>query len=134
MLDGKNWKKRLGASQKVLIDLASIAPAPLSDSYPNFLANSNGGDGPLIVQPYWLMLYPAVEVMEIETDGTFHEFFPGYFVIGSNGAGEAIAFDLREGMAGAIIYFDMTNIDLAESVQPLAKSFSELLELIELHI
>lgn len=63
-------------------------------------------------------------------EGTFAEFFPGLVVIGSNGAGEAIAFDFRQGVANGIVCFDMTNIDLTESIRHLAASFTELMSLV----
>lgn len=49
-------------------------------------------------------------------EGTFAEFFPSLVVIGSNGAGESIAFDFRQNVANRIVYFDMTNIDLTDTI------------------
>ena len=83
------------------------------------------------VQPSWLCLDAAEKVTKGAMNGIFQEFFSGYFVIGSNGAGEAIAFDCCTDGDMKIVYFDMTNIELDESVQPLASSFDELLELVE---
>ncbi|KAB0265146.1 SMI1/KNR4 family protein [Microvirga brassicacearum] len=91
---------------------------------------SNGGEGPLSVQPLWFCLYPAEEVVEIAQAGTFREFFPNLFVIGGSGGGDAVAFDLRASEPYPLVEFDMTNIDLAESVQQIAGSFDEALALI----
>ncbi len=110
--------------------LKSVATVDLPGSYYSLLSFSNGGEGPLPVQPLWLCLYPAEEVCQIERDGIFHEFFAKLFVIGGSGGGEAVAFDLRESEPYPIVAFDMTNIDLPESVWPVAPSFEAALELI----
>ncbi len=85
------------------------------------------------VQPLWLILDSAASVANTLRENTFSRFFPGLVVIGSNGAGEAIAFDFRKGKASMIVYFDMMNVDLGESIQPLAGSFAELLSLVDTH-
>jgi hypothetical protein len=130
VLEGREWHKFKGASAEALVLLKSVAPADLPESYYSLLSFSNGGEGPLAVQPLWLCLYPAEEVAQIERDGTFKEFFENLFVIGGNGGGEAVAFDLRKEKPYPIVAFDMTNIDLPESVQPIAPSFDAALELI----
>jgi hypothetical protein len=130
VLEGREWHKAEGASAEAVILLKSVAPADLPESYYALLSFSNGGEGPLAVQPFWLCLYPAEEVVQIERDGTFKEFFENLFVIGGNGGGEAVAFDLREGKPYPIVAFDMINTDLPESVQLIAPSFDAALELI----
>jgi len=130
VLEGRDWHKVAGAPPATLAQLRTIAPVPLPESYLSLLAFSNGGEGPLPVQPLWFCLYPAEEVIEIERAGSFREFFPNLFVIGGNGGGEAIALDLRRGAPYPLVSFDMTNIDLAESIWPIALSFDAALELI----
>jgi hypothetical protein len=112
MLDDKNWQRKAPASDEALIRLASIAPFPLPESYLDFLAYGDGGEGPFGVQPCWLVLDPIDTVVGTETSGTFHEFFPNYFVIGSNGAGEAIALTIGKSGKAKVVYFDMTNTDM----------------------
>lgn len=130
MLEGREWHKVGGASSQAIAVLKSIAPADLPESYYSLLSFSNGGEGPLAVQPLWLCLYSAEEAAQIERDGSFKEIFEGLFVIGGNGGGEAVAFDLRESEPYPLVAFDMTNIDLPESVQPIAPSFEAALKLI----
>lgn len=131
MLANKDWQRKAPASDEALTRLAWIAPFPLPESYLDFLAYSDGGEGPLGVEPRWLVLDPIETVVGTETSGTFHEFFPNHFVIGSNGAGEAIALTKGKGGKAKVVYFDMTNTDLGESVVELATSFEELTALIE---
>ena len=115
------------------MNLGATAPVPLPESYVKFLTDSNGGEGPLCVQPDWLILYTAEEVAGIETKGTFHEFFPNHFVIGSNGGGEGIALIAGKSGVEKVVYFDMTNSNLEESVVPLAPSFEGLISLFKDH-
>lgn len=130
MLEGQEWHKADGASSAALAQLRAVAPAELPESYFSLLTFSNGGEGPLAVQPFWLCLYLAEEVVQIEQDGDFKEFFDSFFVIGGNGGGEAVAFDLRESTPYPLVAFDMTNIDLSESVWQIAPCFDDALELI----
>jgi hypothetical protein len=130
VLEGREWHQVGGASAAAIAQLKAVAPVTLPESYFSLLSFSNGGEGPLSVPPLWFCLYPAEEVVEIEQAGTFREFFPNLFVIGGNGGGEAVAFDLRASEPYPLVAFDMTNIDLAESVQQIAASFDAALELI----
>lgn len=130
MLQNREWRKVDGASTEAIAALKLVAPVDLPESYYSLLKFSNGGEGPLAVQPLWFQLYPAEEAAHIERDGTFREFFKGLFVIGGNGGGEAVAFDLRENAPYPLVAFDMTNIDLQESVRTIAPSFDAALELI----
>ncbi len=122
-----DWQKEAGATSAEISDLIAASEFALPNDYLSFLRLNNGGQGPLSVQPLWLVLDDAVSVAKTMRENTFTEFFPGLVVIGSNGAGEGIAFDFRHGAATKIVYFDMVNSDLDESIQPLATSFSELL-------
>lgn len=116
MLEGREWHKADGASPAALAQLRAVAPVKLPESYFSLLSFSNGGEGPLAVQPFQLCLYPAEEVVQIEQDGDFKEFFDNFLVIGGNGGGEAVVFDLRKDEPYPLVAFDMTNIDLSESV------------------
>ena len=131
MLNGREWHKVDGATVSALAKLRDVAPVPLSESYFSLLSFSNGGEGPLPVQPLWLCLYSAEEVIHFHQQGTFKEFFDGVFVIGGNGGGEAVAFDLTS-KPYPVVSFDMTNINIDESVRPIAHNFEALLDLIGL--
>ena len=51
-------------------------------------------------------------------------------MIGSNGGGEFVAFDARTPGPLAVVAIDMTNIDLDESVLPIASDFNAFIDLI----
>lgn len=130
MLDNRPWYAAEGASTEAIADLKSVAPAGLPESYFVFLAASNGGEGPLAVQPLWLQLLPAEEAAQVERNGAFREDFAGLFVIGSNGAGEGIAFDLRQKAPFPVVAFDMSISDMGSSVKPVAPTFDAAMDLI----
>ena len=93
----KNWSTKAGAAAADIAELIAMSGNALPEDYLRFLRFSNGGEGPLSIQPFWLVLDSAAFVTSTLLDGTLSEFFPGLVVIGSNGAGEAIAFDFRSG-------------------------------------
>lgn len=130
MLPDREWHKAEGASVEAIDALKSVMPPDLPESYYSLLSFTNGGEGPLPVQPLWFCLYPTEEVAQIEVSGVFKEFFKGLLVIGGSGGGEAIAFDLRETEPYPIVVFDMTNIELSESIRPFASSIDAAIELI----
>lgn len=129
-MEVKDWHKAEGAGEVTLAQLRQIAPAGIPESYFSLLTFSNGGEGPLQVQPLWFQLNTAEEAIRAELEGDYREFFPGLFVIGSNGGGEAIAFDTRGGEPYPLVMFDMTNVDLGESIRPIAADFESMIELI----
>ena len=106
--------------------LKNAAPFELPESYLRFLAFSDGGEGPLPDMPLNICLYPSEETAQIAADRIFEEFFPHLFVIGGNGGGEAIAFDLRGTLPPGVVYFDM----IGGSPLPLAPSFDALIDII----
>lgn len=65
MLQDREWRKVDGAPADAIAELKSVAPTVLPDSYFALLAFSNGGEGPLPVQPFWFQLYPAEEATRI---------------------------------------------------------------------
>jgi len=125
-----DWQHRSGALTSEISDLIAASAFALPDDYLTFLSTSNGGEGSLSKGPFHAVLDSAADVAQGLREGSFAEFFPGLVVIGSNGAGEAIAFDFRAGTCAGIVYFDMTNIDFTESIAPLAASFTQMMSLI----
>lgn len=78
----------------------------------------------------WFCLYPAEEAVQVQRDGIFRDFFKGLFVIGGNGESEVLAFDLRETEPYSLVAFDISNLNLSESVRPLATSFDAAMDMI----
>lgn len=101
----------------------------LPDEYYQLLSESNGGEGPLPVNPVYFVLDSAETASNPESIALYKQMAPGLFVFGGNGAGELFAFDLRGASAPwPIVYFD--GIDPWGSVECIAGSFAEFVSLV----
>ena len=122
------WHQLPGASCTALASLSAIAPQQLPDEYYQLLSHSNGGEGPLPVEPLYFVLDPAEHAASPTQLSLYQQMAPGMFVIGGNGGGEVIAFDLRSGSASwPIVCFDP--IDPEGSTQLIAESFKAFVAL-----
>src|SRR5438270_13821026 len=65
----------------------------LPGRYKSFLAKSNGGEG--FVGDAYVMLWRAEELLELNKAYQVADYGPGLLSFGSNGGGEAFAFDMR---------------------------------------
>ena len=124
------WRAKPGASNEELRALQDGLSIELPASYLALLAQTNGGEGPLAVQPYHFALDEAAYVLGTAQSDRLEEFFPGFLVFGSNGGTAYIALDRRGVPPWPVVAIDMTNIDLQESVLAVAPSFDEFLELV----
>jgi hypothetical protein len=124
------WHRLPGAPAESLQALRIEFGENLPFEYTELLGWSNGGEGSLLVQPYALCLDSAEDVLRYWREAAYRHDFPGFLVIGSNGAGEYIAFDTRQPKSWPVVALDMTNIDLCETVTPVAQDFATLLNFI----
>jgi hypothetical protein len=97
--------------------LASL-PKSLPESYFAFLIRANGGEG--FIGDRYVRLWRAEELAEMNRAYKTEEFFPDFFFIGSNGGGEAYAFDLSRIDAGV---FEVPFIGLPTEAKPISNSF-----------
>jgi hypothetical protein len=67
----------------------------VSEAYFSAVAESDGLEGPLSVEPGWIVFWPAAFVLTANADYCVDEFLPGFFGFGSSGGGWMFAFDLR---------------------------------------
>jgi hypothetical protein len=130
MLDGREWFKNEGASEDAISRLSTVAPFQLPPSYLALLRYSNGGEGPLPVDPWNFCLDTAELAADTEQNGRLKEFFPNLFIVGTSGGGDGIALDASKPAPRPVVQFDMTNCNLSESVHQLAPDFDAFLELI----
>lgn len=129
MFEGREWVGFDGASAAQLSALQSAAPRELPASYYELLAASNGGEGPLPVQPCCLCLDPADEVTErILSRNYGQKDFDGFVIFGGNGGGEYLAFDVREAAPWPIVSIDM--MAGAASAAVVAPDFDAFLRLV----
>ena len=127
------WLSRAdhGASDAQIATLKAICPIDLPESYLALLSESDGAEAGLSVDPLWLVIYDADEVIEIATSGAFTEHVPGTFLFGGTGGGEAFAFETVAERAGHIVSVDLGDPDRGPRIRPVAASFDELLALID---
>ena len=126
----KQWLKRPGASTSSIQELKQTLSIELPDAYFDLLSFSNGGEGPLPCQPLNCCLDSAETVTKNWREKAFEAFFSGFVVFGGNGGGELLAFDVRDRKPWAIVAIDMANINLDESVVPVAATFDEFLAML----
>ncbi|MDX1478908.1 MAG: SMI1/KNR4 family protein [Saprospiraceae bacterium] len=83
-------------------DLAEAKPSKrVPQEYLDFLRTLNGGNG--FIGGEYIELFKAEELNQINEKYAAHEHVPGIYLIGSNGSGEALAIDSREGSNAYIL-------------------------------
>lgn len=120
------WRGCVPAPAGVITSLVAVAPIALPESYVALLAVTNGGEGDLGIEPGWIDLWPAEEVMSANAEYAVAENLPGLFGFGSNGGGELLAFDARRSPPWPIVMIPFIPMEVAEAVQ-IAQGFDELL-------
>lgn len=129
MFEGKEWHGLPGATPDALTELQAIAPAGVPASYFTLLSLSNGGEGPLPVHPLYFCLDSVSEVVERQQTGTYGQpEFQDVFIVGSNGAGEYLALDLRQSLPWPVVAIDM--IAGMESAEVVSEDFDSFLNLV----
>ncbi|MCI3132632.1 SMI1/KNR4 family protein [Phenylobacterium aquaticum] len=129
MLEHREWLALPGAKLGVLEELGRAAPVDLPDCYFALLAESNGGEGPLSVNPFNLCLDAAEQVVETIRSGNYGQAdLAGFLIFGGNGGGEYLAFDIRGAAPWPIVSIDMVaGGGSAQRVAPDFEAFSELI-------
>lgn len=134
ILDDRDWFKLAGASPFDIEQLRQVAPFVLPDAYLNLLAETNGGEGPLPVNPFNLVLDSASEAAAGIREGKWAHLFGDladrFVVIGGNGGGEGVALDARRFAPWPVVCFDMVNAKLEESVTAIAPSMDAFISMI----
>jgi hypothetical protein len=83
-----------GASAEVLEAAQRALGCALPPGYAQFLRKWNGGEG--FIGDNYLILWKAEELKQFNDEYEVAEYAPGLLFFGSNGGGEAYAFDTRE--------------------------------------
>ena len=129
MLETRDWFSKPPASEGELAEIRRVLPATLPPVYFDLLAESNGGEGPLPVNPYIFCLYPVVTVSDAFRSRNYDRpDLDGFLVFGSDGSRELIAFDMRSGLPGAIVTIDI--VAGPESAEIVATSFDEFVGMV----
>ena len=96
----------------------------LPDGYARFLQQTNGGEG--FVGNAYVILWRVEELLEMNKAYQVAEYAPGLFLFGSDGGGEAFAFDTRSDAKPIVtVPFVGMELKLARPVAPNFKAFLE---------
>ena len=98
----------------------------LPDDYLQFLQYSDGGEG--FIGNAYVMLWRLEELLDLNQGYKVEEFAPELFLFGSDGGGEAFAFDMRSSTV-AIVSVPFIPLDSAYAYR-LGSSFDDFLDFI----
>jgi len=96
----------------------------LPDDYVEFLQEANGGEG-FIGSDGYIILWPIEDLFHLNKAYEVAEYAPGLFLFGSDGGGEAFAFDTRSNRSVVSVPFVGMDRSLARH---LGSNFQEFLE------
>lgn len=102
----RSWAPGPPGDEAAIRALQQSAPVELPSEYIDLLRHSDGGEGPLALPPLYFMLYSAEYAAELNASDEHRDLYPGYFVFGSNGGLESIAFDVRDARPWRIAMYD----------------------------
>lgn len=91
--------------------------------YRRFLSDQDGGEG--FVGGQYLILWRASELVEFNREYEAQKYAPGLLLFGSNGGGEAFAFDTRDNSM-RIVMVPFVGMSLKDAA-PVADSFENFL-------
>lgn len=96
----------------------------LPNEYMKFIEEINGGEG--FVGSNYIILWRIEELAKMNIDYQVQEYAPGLFLFGSDGGGEAFAFDMRS-PSKPIVSVPFVGLDTSLA-RPYALNFIEFLE------
>ena len=120
--DDQGFQPNGPAATEALASLKTGRAQSLPQSYFAFLTRANGGEG--FIGDRYVQLWKAEELAEINRAYKTAEFFPNLFFIGSDGGGEAYAFDLSRTDATV---FEVPFIGVPPDARAIASSLHSLL-------
>jgi hypothetical protein len=90
----KEFNFNISASEQIIKQVEVKLNFCLPQEYYNFLIQGNGGEG--FIGESYAIFWKLEELIEWNHAYQVNEYAPGLFLFGSNGGGEAFAFDLRK--------------------------------------
>lgn len=131
MLEGRNWYANAPATLDELSEIKEAFPSTIPSAYFDLLAESNGGEGPLPVNPFNFCLDSAATVLDAFRSRNYGRTdLDGFFIFGGNGSRELIAIDMRNDNFGVIVTIDI--VAGPESAEVVATNFEAFVSLIGL--
>jgi hypothetical protein len=122
------FKANPPASAGLIAQSQAKLSLPLPIDYVRFLQQMNGGEG-FIGEHAYVALWRVEELSERNTGYEVAEFAPGLLLFGSNGGGEAFAFDTRSGQFRIVAVPFIGMDDLSDAIV-IATNFRTFLEVL----
>jgi hypothetical protein len=112
-------------SAGVIAEFESASGLRLPPEYKLFLQSCDGGEG-FIGPNAYVIFWRIVELLEMNKAYQVEEYAPGLFIFGSDGGGEAFAFDTRESTM-PIVSVPFVGMEL-ELAKPIGETFNDFVE------
>lgn len=110
------------ASEQAVVTFQRESGVELPADYVRFLAFANGGEG--FLGEDYLMLWPVEDLVSLNRGYEVETYAPGLLLFGSNGGGEAFAFDRRRtGPPIVMVPFVPLELDKVEDAAPAFQEF-----------
>jgi len=114
------------ADDSSIQQLETMDSLHLPDDYMTFLQVMNGGEG--FIGNAYLILWRAEELIEMNKAYQVADYAPGLFLFGSDGGGEAFAFDVRYDTI-PIVSVPFVGMDL-KLIRPMGANLKAFLEVL----
>jgi cell wall assembly regulator SMI1 len=112
------------APQHLVEEAESALGTPLPDDYKEFLRRHDGGEG--FIGSHYLILWKSAQLKPFNDGYEFQKYAPALVAFGSDGGGDAFAFDTRTNPYPIVLvpFIGMSH----EDAYSVASSFPELLQ------
>jgi SMI1 / KNR4 family (SUKH-1) len=118
------FNKRPPAAPEQIAAFSTASGLTLPLDYTAFLKQTNGGEG-LVGPNAYLILFAVHELASLNKAYQVEDYVPGLLVFGSDGGGEAFAFNTRNNMR--VVRVPFVGMDTS-TVEPLADTFTTFIE------
>lgn len=119
----KDMKLGEGTTREAVLAVQEQLGVEFPDDYVDFMIETNGGVGD-VRGAAWVWILPIEELIQANEEYEIPELFPGYVLFGSDGGGEAYAFNSRSRPASIVMFPFMGDED---DVSPQGKDLREFL-------
>ncbi len=120
-----NFNGNAPVSTLQVLEFEELTGVHLPNEYSDFLQSCNGGEG-FIGPNAYVIFWQLGELMEMNTAYEAEEYAPGLFLFGSDGGGDAFAFDMRN-PSKPIVSVPFVGMELALA-KPMGSSFPDFIE------
>lgn len=119
----ENFTSNPSATGNHIVEAETHFGCAFPTQYRHFMTHHDGGEG--FIGGQYLILWRASELVEFNREYEAEKYAPGLLLFGSNGGGEAFAFDTRDNSM-RIVMVPFIGMSLKDAT-PVAESFENFL-------